>query len=98
MLLAAEGSVPAVSCADSSQSVFDRLLSHAVPALISGRHRQDEPPVDGGRWPVSVVGLPDERSRGVLTEVMREAVVHAGPGIAASGRASVGEPHLVVQA
>ncbi len=85
-----------MSPADSTHPVFDRLFSDAVPALLSGRHRQDEPPVDGGRWPVSVVGLPGERSRGVLTEVMNEALVHAGPGHFETGR--VDASHFTVRA
>ena len=85
-----------MSLADSTRPVFDRLFSDAVPALISGRHRQDEPPVDGGRWPVSVVCLPGERSRGVLTEVMNEALVHAGPGHFETGSADAS--HFTVRA
>lgn len=85
-----------MSLPDSTHPVFDRLFSDAVPALLSGRHRQDEPPVDGGRWPVSVVGLPGERSRGVLTEVMDEALVHAGPGHFETGRADAS--HFTVRA
>ena len=93
---AAGGSVTAVSLADPTQPVFDRLFSDAVPALISGRHRQDEPPVDGGRWPVSVVSLPGERSRDVLTNVMNEALVHAGPGHFETGRTDAS--HFTVRA
>ena len=46
-----------------SNPVYDRLYADAVPALLAGDHRQDGPPVDGGRWPVSVVGIPDEPTR-----------------------------------
>lgn len=69
-----------MASAGSTTAVFDRLFSEAVPALLSGAHRRDEPPVDGGRWPVSVVGLPDEPVRAFLAALMNEARVHAGPG------------------
>lgn len=52
--------------------------------------------MDGGRWPVSVVCLPGERSRGVLTEVMTEALDHAGPGHFETGRADAS--HFTVRA
>lgn len=76
--------------------VFDRLMSEAVPALLSGEHRCDEPPVDGGRWPVSVVGIPDEHARAVLAGVMEEAQVHAGPGHFETGRLDAS--HVTVRA
>lgn len=76
--------------------VFDRLLAEAVPALLGGSHRQDEPPVEGGRWPASVVCLPDRRSRELLAELMDEALVHAGPGHLETGR--VGASHVTVRA
>ena len=65
---------------------FDRLLDAAVPALLDGVHRQDEPPVDGGRWPVSVVCVPDNLTRDVLAGVMDEALTFAGPGHFTTGR------------
>lgn len=79
-----------------SNPVFDRLYADAVPALLAGDHRQDEPPVDGGRWPVSVVGVPDDPARGELAGVMREALAVAGPGHFETGRA--GASHLTVRA
>lgn len=66
-----------------SNPVFDRLLEDAIPALLAGAHRRDEPPVDGGRWPVSVVCVPDGTTREVLAGVMDEAVAYAGPGVRA---------------
>lgn len=79
-----------------SNPVFDRLYDEAVPALLAGDHRQDEPPVDGGRWPVSVVGIPDEAAREVLAGVMREALALAGPGHFETGRSDAS--HLTVRA
>lgn len=80
----------------AANPVFDRLFDDAVPALLAGEHRRDEPPVDGGRWPVSVVGMPDPEARGVLADLMDEALVHAGPGHFETGRSDAS--HLTVRA
>jgi hypothetical protein len=80
----------------SPNPVFDRLLSEAVPALLGGRHRQDVPPVDGGRWPVSVVCVPDDEARGILAAVMDEALTHAGAGHFETGGPDAS--HLTVRA
>ncbi len=85
-----------MSSADSTNPVFDDLFGQAVPALLGGSHRRDEPPVDGGRWPVSVVALPDRRTRDLLADVMDEALVHAGPGHFETGR--VDASHVTVRA
>lgn len=42
-----------------SSAPFDRLYSRAVPLLLRGEQLREEPPVEGGRWPVSVVLPPD---------------------------------------
>lgn len=76
--------------------VFDRLLDEAVPALLAGNHHREEPPGDGGRWPVSVVGIPDCRARDVLLGVMDEALLHAGPGHFETGRSDTS--HVTVRA
>ena len=85
-----------MSRADSTNPVFDRLFTQAVPALLGGTHHRDAPPVDGGRWPVSVVCLPDEPTRTVLEDVMAEALVHAGPGHFETGRTDAS--HVTVRA
>ena len=85
-----------MSRADSTNPVFDRLFTQAVPALLGGTHHRDEPPVDGGRWPVSVVCLPDEPTRTVLEDVMAEALVHAGTGHFETGRTDAS--HVTVRA
>jgi hypothetical protein len=77
---------------------FDRLFDEAVPLISSQRHRRDSPPVEGGRWPVSVVLRPPENSElsrrlDVLTS---EAAGLAGPGHWHTGR--VGSAHLTVRA
>jgi hypothetical protein len=79
-----------------SNPVFDRLIGDAVPALLAGTHRRDEPPVDGGRWPVSVVCLPDAEAREVLAGVMREAATFAGPGHFETGQSDAS--HVTVRA
>ena len=79
-----------------SNPVFDRLFGDAVPALLAGTHRQDEAPVDGGRWPVSVVGIPDEPARDALSGVMHEALVFTGPGHFETGRSDAS--HFTVRA
>jgi hypothetical protein len=59
--------------------VFSRLFHEAAPALLSGTHRRDSPPVDGGRWPVSVIARPPLPVRSRLEAIMGEAVRYAGP-------------------
>jgi hypothetical protein len=39
--------------------VFDRLFEQGRGAVLSGAHYRDTPPVDGGRWGLSVVFVPD---------------------------------------
>ena len=82
--------------ADPTTPVFDRLFSEAVPVLLAGEHRREAPPVDGGRWPVSVVAVPGPESRGVLTDLMDQARVHAGPGHFETGRSDAS--HITVRA
>ena len=81
---------------EHSNPVFDRLFGDAVPALLAGSHRQDEPPVDGGRWPVSVVCIPDDHARDALAGVMSEALTFAGPGHFETGRPDAS--HVTVRA
>src|SRR5262245_48025382 len=55
-------------------AVFDRLFEQSRGAVRSGAHYRDTPPVDGGRWGLSVVFLPDagfvERLAAVTADVM----------------------------
>ena len=55
-------------------AVYDRLFAQGRSAVLSGRHYRDAPPVDGGRWGLSVVFLPDggstERLAGLTVEAM----------------------------
>ena len=82
--------------ATAPSTVFDRLLDEAVPVLLAGTHRRDQPPVDGGRWPVTVVCRPGEVVAGRLEALMREALVHAGPSHFLTGRPDCS--HVTVRA
>jgi hypothetical protein len=77
---------------------FDRLFDEAVPLISSQRHRRDSPPVEGGRWPVSVVLRPpnDSELSRRLDALASEAAVLAGPGHWHTGR--TGSAHLTVRA
>lgn len=81
---------------DASRSVFDRLLDEAEPALLAGTHRRETPPVDGGRWPVSIVAVPDADTRELLAGLMADAERHAGPGHLRTGRTDAS--HLTLRA
>jgi len=73
---------------------FDRLFAEAVPLIQQGLHQRDTPPIEGGRWPVSVVLRPDPASAERLERVMAEVEGLAGTrhfrtGIAGSGHFTV---------
>jgi len=77
-------------------SAFDHLFAEAVPLIRQGLHKRDTPPVEGGRWPVSVVLRPDQASARRLEQVMAEAETLAGPGHFRTGIAS--SLHITVRA
>lgn len=65
----------------TSNPVFDRLFEHSAAQILEGSHEREHPPVEGGRWPVSVVaaGVPQsflEQLQGLLAEIAD----FAGPG------------------
>jgi hypothetical protein len=60
--------------------VFAQLQQAAIPAVLGRTHVRDEPPVDGGRWPVTIIARPPVAARSVLEGLMREALELAGPG------------------
>ena len=66
--------------------------------ISNQRHRCDSPPVEGGRWPVSVVLRPSDDSElsRCLDVLTSEAAVLAGPGHWHTGR--TGSAHLTVRA
>lgn len=77
--------------------VFDVLLEEAVPHVLAGTHRRDEAPVEGGRWPVSVVASPlPDAVRDRLAVLMEEAILLAGPGHFCTGRPD--SVHVTVRA
>ena len=53
-------------------TTFDRLFDEAAPLIQQGLHQRDTPPIEGGRWPVSVVLRPDQASAERLEQVMGE--------------------------
>lgn len=71
-------------------------MDEAVPALLAGAHQQERRPMDGGRWPVSVVCVPDAQTREVLARVMDEALTYAGAGHFKTG--STDASHFTVRA
>lgn len=75
---------------------FDRLFLHAEPAVLNQQHKRETPPVNGGRWPVSVVLFPEPTMALVLDQVMEEALPLAGPGHFHTGLA--GSSHFTVRA
>jgi len=80
----------------ASPSAFDRLFEQGRPAVLEGSHQQDAPPMDGGRWPVTVVCIPSPDVRASLDALMREACELAGPGHFLTGRADAS--HVTVRA
>ena len=60
-----------------------------------GLHQRETPPVEGGRWPVSIVLRPDHPSAERLERLMTEAESYAGPGHFRTGIA--GAVHFTVR-
>jgi len=77
---------------------FDHLFATAAPLIASGAHQRDHLPVEGGRWPVSVVLRPptDSHVAQALDALTAEAATLAGPGHWQTGQA--GSAHLTVRA
>ena len=77
---------------------FDDLFATAAPLIARGDHQRDEPPREGGRWPVSVVLRPptDSDLAQRLDAVTAEAAELAGPGHWQTGQ--LGSAHLTVRA
>ncbi|MFC7548881.1 hypothetical protein [Plantactinospora sp. GCM10030261] len=57
---------------------FDRLFEMGARAVRAGTHHRDSPPVDGGRWGVSVILPPDRASTARLAEATSAAMSVAG--------------------
>lgn len=60
--------------------VFDRLFEAGAPEVLAGTHRCEAPPVDGGRWPVSVIARPPDKMRDRFERWTRRALRCAGKG------------------
>src|SRR5581483_2064363 len=71
-------------------AVFDRLFGQGRSAVLSGAHYRDTPPVDGGRWGLSVVFLPDSDAMDRLAALTAEAM-----DIAGGEHWPTGAPHAV---
>jgi hypothetical protein len=74
---------------------FDRLFAEAVPLIQQGLHQRESPPVDGGRWPLSVVLRPDHAAAERLEQAMAEVEGLAGAGHFRTGIA--GSVHFTVR-
>lgn len=63
-------------------SIYDRkfnlLFARGREAVLAGTHHRDGPPVDGGRWGISVVLRPDPAVAAQLDAVAGEALALAG--------------------
>ncbi|WP_152360216.1 hypothetical protein [Microlunatus speluncae] len=75
---------------------FHELFDETVPLIIEQRHHRERPPVEGGRWPVSVVIFPDRDLGDRLDTITRELIKLAGPGHFHTG--ILGSAHLTVRA
>lgn len=92
-------SIPAsYSATPGGPITFDELFALAAPLITTGAHQRDEPPREGGRWPVSVVLRPPAESplAQTLDALTTEAATFAGPGHWQTGR--LGSAHLTVRA
>jgi hypothetical protein len=77
-------------------TTFDRLFTESAPLIRQRLHQRESPPVDGGRWPVSVVLRPDQVAARRLEQTMTEAEMYAGPGHFRTGAAD--SVHFTVRA
>ncbi|MDG4789349.1 hypothetical protein O7626_26070 [Micromonospora sp. WMMD1102] len=86
----------AAGAATGYGAAFDRLFARGSAAVLAGTHYRDSPPVDGGRWGLSIVLPPDPESTVRLAAVTAEALAVAGPGHWPTG--SPAAVHLTVRA
>jgi hypothetical protein len=77
--------------------IFDQLFERSAPLVLDGKHQREEPPVDGGRWPVSVVATGAFASyRAGLARLLTELIPYAGSGHFMTGRPDTS--HITVRA
>ena len=86
---------PYVGPGAGGAETFDRLFAEAAPLVRQGLHQRETPPVEGGRWPVSIVLRPDHPSAKMLERVMTEVESYAGSGHFRTGIA--GSVHFTVR-
>lgn len=77
-------------------NTFDRLFAQGAPLIRQRLHQRERPPVEGGRWPVSVVLRPDPVAARRLELTMNQAEAYAGPGHFRTGTADA--VHFTVRA
>lgn len=77
-------------------TAFDRLFVRGQGAVLSGTHYRDTPPVEGGRWGMSVVFVPDADSVRRLAAVTTRVMGLAGTCHWPTGSADA--VHLTVRA
>ena len=71
-------------------AVFDRLFQQGRGAVMSGAHYRDTPPVEGGRWGLSVAFVP-----GVAAMRRLEATTFEAMRLAGGGHWPTGAPEAV---
>lgn len=91
-----QGQRPYVGPGAGGAKTFDRLFAEAAPLVHQGLHQRKTPPVDGGRWPVSVVLRPDHASAERLELTMCEVDDLVGAGHFRTGIAD--SVHFTVRA
>jgi hypothetical protein len=74
---------------------FDRLFDEAAPLIGQGRYQRASPPVEGGRWPMSVVLRPARVMAEKLEQLMSQVEVYTGPEHFRTGVA--GSVHFTVR-
>ncbi|GAA4701500.1 hypothetical protein Prum_058710 [Phytohabitans rumicis] len=77
-------------------AAFDRLFERGREAVLAGTHYCDTPPVEGGRWGLSVVFQPDSACAARLAAVTAEALAVAGASHWPTG--APGAVHFTVRA
>ena len=59
---------------------FDKLFDRGRSAVLSGSHYRDSPPVEGGRWGLSVVLRPDDAIADSLAALTGQVLTVTGGG------------------
>lgn len=59
---------------------YDELFAEGRQRILAGNHQCDTPPVEGGRWPVTILSRLPETASSVLHDLTLELAALAGPG------------------